>query len=162
MTVFKWPYRKMYYVTHPWKWITTLISNLRCAWQRVTKGYSDYDVYEMYDFILHLIPNMLADMATSEIGAYPGTEEFDTFEKWQDYLMGIAGEFTTLQDDWPESQERNEYAAKWLEELRQKHPIDKELRDKYFGRCKELMEEQNAATRKAFAHLAEHFYGLWI
>ena len=175
-SVFVWPYRKGYYVTHPWEWFAQLWWNLKCAYERAIKGYSCRDVIEMHSFILNLIPDMLEDMATGDIGAYPGNEEFDKFEKWQDYLMGLAGEFRELREDWSES--KNEYAEEFYKKLRQvrretrnknfvsvEYEDDeefKELKELYFSRMKELVQQQDEATRKAFADLASNFYALWI
>ncbi len=175
-SVFVWPYRRSYYVTHPWEWVAQLWWNLKCAYERAVKGYSERDVIEMYNFILNLIPEMLEDMATGDIGAYPGNEEFDKFEKWQDYLMGLAGEFRELREDWGES--KNEYAEEFYKKLREvrretrnknfvsiEYEEDeefKELKELYFDRMKELAQQQNEATHKAFADLASNFYALWI
>ena len=150
--------------------------NLKCGYERATKGYSERDVIEMYSFILNLIPEMLEDMATSDIGAYPGNEEFDKFEKWQDYLMGLAGEFRELRENWCES--KNEYEEafyKKLEETRREtrkgnlvsveYGEDeefKELKELYFDRVRELIQQQKEATNRAFADLASNFYELWI
>ena len=175
-SVFIWPYRKSYYITHPWEWFTQLWWNLKCGYERVMKGYSERDVVEMYSFILNLIPNMLEDMVTGDISAYPGNEEFDKFEKWQDYIMGMAGEFRELREDWCES--KNEYAEEFYKKLREtrretrngnfvnvEYEEDeefKELKELYFDRVRELTQQQNEATRKAFADLASNFYALWI
>lgn len=178
--VFTWPFRARYYIMHPWEWLRTLFGNIKCAWQRATKGYCDYDICDMENYFLILIPEMLEAMATDEIQAYPGNDEFDTFEKWQDWLMGLAGEFKELREmDSDElTDKRNEYADEYFKKLREVRKTIREnsmvrvtyeededfkvIKELYWDRMRELEREKIEKTDKAFAHLAKHFYALWI
>ena len=110
--VFSWPYSRIYYLTHPWKWFAQLWKNLKCGWQRATKGYCDYDVWNMDSWLLELLPPMLRELANDPVGAYPGVEPFETPEKWHYWLLKMAVRFLELQDDWTES--RNEYDEEYM------------------------------------------------
>lgn len=44
---------------------------IRWSYQRITRGYSDYDRWEMFCFLQHLIPEMLRDMRENRSGS-PG------------------------------------------------------------------------------------------
>lgn len=176
--VFSWPYSRNYYLTHPWKWFAQLWKNLKCGWQRATKGYCDYDVWNMDSWMLELLPPMLRELANDPVGAYPGVEPFETPEKWHYWLLKMAVKFLELQDDWTES--RNEYDAEYMRLIDEAKVVEKkedgsvhcnfifkdeeyakELREKWCSRIKELRDAQNAATVAAFSELAEHFYLLW-
>ena len=178
VSVFSWPYSRRYYLTHPWKWFSHLWKIIKSVWQRATRGYCDTDVWNMAYWMLEILPPMLCDLANDKIGAYPGTEPFETPEKWNLWLRSMAAKFLELRDDWPET--RNEYEDEYLRIADEARVIKKqedgmvrcnfifkdeeyakELRDKWFSRMKELRDAQNAATVAAFSELAKHFYLLW-
>ena len=170
LNIFTWPYRKRYYLTHPWEWFRTLFRNIRAAFQRIRCGYCSYDVYDLDHWLLDILPPMLRDIANSEIGAYPGIEPFETPEKWKAWLLDLAARFEELQTDWAET--RNEYEeehSKALNDARviqgnviQYGDIPQELHDKWLARIQELNEEQQKATVEAFKIMSEHFYQLWL
>ena len=174
LNIFTWPYRKRYYLTHPWEWFRTLFRNIRAAFQRIRRGYCSYDVYDLDHWLLDILPPMLRDIANSEIGAYPGVEPFETPEKWKAWLLDLAARFEELQTDWAET--RNEYEEEHSKALNGARvdlakvngcyvhygEIPPELHAKWLARIQELNEEQQKATEEAFKIMSEHFYQLWL
>ena len=177
MNVFRWEYRKSYYLTHPWRFFRDLGYNLKHAWQRATKGYCDTDTYNVDYWLLHTLPNMLREVAFEPYGSYPGKAPFDTEKKWQDWLCDMADRLEDLQEDWAES--RNEYENK-LNELMNKcmttengmtvvkynfnsesNPEIEELRQKWVSRIDELRRLQEEETINVFSELAKYLYWIW-
>ena len=69
----------------PIRWIKTSLRNIKYAWQRAVKGYSDYDLYDLYGFYEHLFVESLRDFAHKTC-SYPGVAPFETCEKWKSYV----------------------------------------------------------------------------
>lgn len=172
MNLFKFPMRLRYYLTKPWRFFRELRYSFKYAWQRATKGYSFYDSMDMDDFLLHVIPGMLRDIANSD--SFPGVEPFDTYEKWQDYCNSLADVFESLQEEnWGKG--RNEWEEEFDKafEVRHLHPnltittdMTKEEADEickmYFEREKELAEERQKLIEDTFIELGHHLTKFWI
>ena len=85
MNVFVWDCTKRYYLLHPWRWFRELGQNLRAAHHRAKYGWCGRDVWNMDDWFLHVIPDMLEHLRKHGCG-YPGHEPFETVDKWNDWL----------------------------------------------------------------------------
>lgn len=171
---FSYPYTRRYYFTHPWTFVRHTYYGFRAMLERARYGYSSDDIFDFSTFLLHIIPRALRDMADSEVGAYPGNDEFDTPEKWDTWLRALALRFSSLQIDW--ATDRNEYYdeyMKWLDDnrietrnadgwLNISYVPNKELQEKFMTRLQELNEQQRDETIAAFQELARNFYQLWI
>ena len=145
------PYTKHFYLTHPWKFLQECWWNIKASWSRCIKGYAGRDVAEMDEFLLYLIPAMLHEMADGD--AYPGNEEFPTYESWQNWCNSLADRFEAVQEkNWDG---HNEWEEKWhsMSPLFIPHPNltttytftaeeAEEVRAKYYAREKELFEER--------------------
>lgn len=163
-------YRKRYYLRKPWRFFHEVGQNIKAGWQRATRGYAGRDVAEMDEFLLHIIPPMLRDLANA--GAYPGNEKFPTKESWQDWLNGLADVFETVQEEnW--SKGRNEWESEWRKARDVFHPysnstltITREdaetIRDAYWAREIELRKERDAIIKDAYSQLAKHHDYLWV
>lgn len=165
-------YRKRYYFRKPWRFFREIGQNINAAWQRATKGYAWRDAAEMDEFLLHIIPGMLREIANG--GAYPGDDEFPTYEAWQDWCNGLADVFESVQEEnWSEG--RNEWESKWrvAQQVFYPHPnltttttITREdaetIRNAYWSREKELREERDAIILDAYNQLAKNHQYLWI
>lgn len=177
LNVFEWPYRPRYYLTHPWKWFGQLGRNLRWAYQRIVRGYADIDVCDMDRYLTRIIPPMLRAMADEKVGAYPGCEPYDTWEKWQAWLRQTADTVESLQEDWAET--KNEYDDAYFNMLQMSKSKDERgytvihfdndndpeviaLKEKWMNRVKELSDQQRQVTHDVFAEIAENFYNLWV
>lgn len=175
MNLFKFPMRLRYYLTKPWRFFRELYYSFKYAWQRATKGYSYYDSMDMDDFLLHVIPGMLRDIANGD--AYPAVEPFDTYEKWEDYCNSLADVFESLQEEnWSEG--RNEWQDKFDTAFTTLHPplhpnitttieyVPTEEANKickmYFEREKELAEERRKLLRNAYSELGKYHDMFWI
>ena len=146
-TLRQFPYNPRYYIKKPWKFFQQCGRNIKRAWQRVTRGYCDSDVWNMDSWLLAILPPMLRQLRDDEVGAYPGVEPFETPEKWERWLGMMADRIELLQDDWGEEVELN-------------YTNDEE-RQKCIARMKELSEYQQATTIEVFTELGRHLYQLW-
>lgn len=175
--LFCFPYKKRYYLLHPWKFFITLWRNIKSGWQRATKGYCHYDLMDMDDWLLHMISHMLRDMGNDI--AYPGNEEFPTMESWQKWLNNLAAKFESARENSPMGPQ-NEFEKEWHALLWNR--VDKNpnitttieydtsrehydlIRKQYFEREKEIYEERNRIVQEAFTELVRdhHFFSLWI
>ena len=138
----------------PWKYPSNWPSNFRVffrqfkwAYQRITKGYCDFDYWDWDTWMSQLIAQSLKELADKTHG-YPGTDQFPTYESWKDYLYNIVNllEFS-LRDDLP-----NEYEEAWMKKWEEKDfdiinredtPEEKEITDKYLA-----IENNNAILKK--------------
>lgn len=166
------PYRKRYYFSHPWKFFYEAWSNIKALFARATKGHAWRDSAEMDEFLLHIIPSMLRDIAKGH--AYPGTEPFETPEKWEDWCNSLADIFESVQEEnWEEG--RNEWQEKWEEAFDILHPIPnfttthdmtqeeaEEICRCYWERQQELWAEREKIIQDAYARLAKYHSMLWI
>lgn len=166
------PYRKRYYLLHPWKLIKEIGTNIQAAWHRATRGWAYSDAAEMNEYLLHLIPELLRQIGDDI--AYPGTEPFETLEKWQDWCNGLADLFVSLQEEnWSEG--RNEWEDKLGEAIEVLYPHPnytttntmtvedaEDVRKLYWEREAELAEERRRLIKNAFTELAKYYDYLWI
>lgn len=54
-----YPYSKRYYLTHPWTFIAATGRNIKAAWQRITRGWSDRDTWSLDTYLLEILPEMV-------------------------------------------------------------------------------------------------------
>ena len=73
-----------------WKIIKFYFGTLKCAWQRMTKGYCYRDVYDLSEFYLELFSASLNELSKTAHG-YP--LDFEDMETWRDYLKEMAKHF---------------------------------------------------------------------
>ena len=165
LSIWQWDYPKTYYLTHPWRWFRELYWNIRNAYCRTTKGYCNIDWMNFDMWFKHIAPQMLRDIAMHG-HAYPGSEPFDTPEKWKSWLHRMADQITYCQDE----DNGNEYAQLYLDELMKnqsrslfndKTPEEKELFEKYYKRSLEVAEEHKQLFEKTMKELVEHWDCLW-
>lgn len=148
---------------------------MRFARQRARKGYAAIDWWNMDNWFLEIIPNMLDELADRRCG-YPGNEEFDTPEKWSTYLHNLANDLRMCTED--ACDKLNEYYKDFLDSfdtrrfseedengnLRvkfQNTPEGEEIAKKYFDRCKEIRDEQETILEEAMLRLAHVLPMLW-
>lgn len=178
--VWNWSYRPRYYLTHPHKWIKELFINKKAAKMRVQLGYCYTDIWNFNDWFTSVAPPMLRHMADYG-SACPGTEPFETPEKWHDWLHAMADRLEECgQDPFEISEKRNQYSDQMHEALRaaqerwkKNHPDEKfsqgqdftpeeeEIRKKYLEREKQLSKEREEFIQKTFTELGKHWDCLW-
>lgn len=78
----------------PWRYPSNWLCNIRqllrlpkYGWQRITRGYCDYDTWNLDSYYSNLISSSIMYLREHTHG-YP--VEFQTFEEWQDTLFNIA------------------------------------------------------------------------
>lgn len=166
------PYVKRFYVSHPWKFLQECWWNIKAGWSRCTKGYAYRDAADMDEFLLHLIPAMLRELANGP--AYPGNDEFPTYESWQMWCNSLANRFENVQEEhWGDG--RNEWETQWHSMMPALLPHPnltttytftteqvEEVREKYYAREKELFEEREQIIQQLYLELAKHHSMLWI
>lgn len=172
-SVFAFPYRKRYYLTHPLKWFKQLGHNIRAAWMRCTRGWCYYDVWDWDNWFMHTVPPMFRHLAEYGCG-YPGFEPFETPEKWHDWLIKMADQIENCTEDAQEK--NNEYYEEYIEHIMDNweppkkdengfytypHHERTELDEKYFAREKELGEKAEEDIKDALNQIGENFYRLW-
>ena len=156
----------------PWKYPSNWIRNTRMffrqfkwAYQRITRGYSDPDYWDMDVHLSKLIAQMLRKLAQDGMG-YPGNEEFPTYESWANHLNEIASLLEYSNSELP-----NEYEEAWLNTWDEKDflktineeqsPEDKEITQKYLDKEVDNDKLKEAATQKALKMIAHIFRNLW-
>ena len=168
LNVFNWSYTKRYYLTHPWRWIKELWWSIKAAYRRARYGWCYCDVWNWDDWFCSVVPPMLRHMADHG-SAYPGSEPFDTPEKWHAWLHKMADTIERLNyDDWME--DLNEYSEDY-EKSFDEHPNltmsnsstlpKEELRRKYYERCKEIHKMRPQVLEEFGKEFFKHFDCLW-
>ena len=179
LSVWTFPYRKSYYLTHPWKWFKDIYWNIRNFWHRGRYGYAYIDVWNFCDWYPRVAAEALRYLAKHNSG-YPGTKPWETIEEWREYLNYLANRLERCADsqDICFGEERNEY----------KDPLDKimtetyhrkdnedgtvstwhefndeqeEIRKKYWEREKEIRDADQAYNEKTFQWLGEDLPRIW-
>ena len=160
-TVWYWAYPKKYYLKHPWRWFRELGWNIRNAWHRTTKGYCNTDWMNFDMWFKHIAPKMLREMAMCGHGYH-----FDTPEQWSSWLHRMADQIEKCQDE----DYGNEYYQPFIDALmkdpqsiltKEETAEEKELREKYYKRSLEVMEEQKKLFKDTMYEMLEHWDCLW-
>ena len=175
-SVWKLPYGKRYYLTHPWKWFHDVWQNITDAYRRARYGWTYCDAWNWNTWFLEVTPAMLRHIAKYG-NAYPGFPPFDGergYEKWHDWLNEVADLLESGQEDWQD--EHNEYYEDFIKEISEErnntftdengwvhHKARErtELDDKYYARSKELAEQGNKNIHTALSMISEHFWEIW-
>lgn len=161
LNVFQWPYRTRYYLTHPWKWFSQLWRNIKAAYHRIRYGWCSWDVWDWDSWFCSTTSSMLRYM-TDHGSAYPGSEPFDTPEKWHDWLYEMAHKIERLQyDDWME--DNNEYSKEYIESFENDWYSERqeEIRKKYYARCGEIHKTRQQMLEDFGKEFFKHFDCLW-
>ena len=151
-------YTKRYYLTHPYKFIRECWINLKNAWYRATRGWSYQDLWNMNDYLIDIMIDMLRNLARDHC-AYPGIEPFETPEKWTSWLYYIAGELEASKED--NYERRNEYYDEYMKQFEDKNYESTEIDKLYFARDKELATEARERRTKALIEVIKFWDYLW-
>lgn len=60
--------------------------------ERLKEGISEYDCWDLDDYLIHIIIVGLKKLANTTIG-YPGFAPYETHEKWVEYLQDLSKRF---------------------------------------------------------------------
>ena len=133
-----------------WNWRHPIrkLKNWKMDWkfarQRVRRGYCDSDWWDLDNWLLEVLPNMLEELA-DKADTYPGYREFDTFEKWQSYLRQLACDLRECSSD--AAERMNEYSGTYSNE--------------YFARAREIKEYQDKLREDVGVRLFRVLPHLW-
>ena len=151
---------------------------LKHAKQRIKKGYSYRDVYDIQYWFLEIMPQMLEDLANEKYAGVP----MDIFIKFQEENKDLSKEEAELiaETSWRSTlrtiayylregneptQEKNEYNDKMFANWRMddKLPTDneKELREKWLARELEIEEYRKKQLKKGLEMFCENIERLW-
>ena len=179
LSVWSYPYKKTYYLTHPWKWMKDLYWNMRNFIHRGRYGYAYVDVWNFCDWYPRVGAEALRYLARHNSG-YPGTKPWNTMEEWREYLEYLANRLQRCADsqDILFGQERNEYQEE-LDEIMKKRlvithnddgsvthshtltPEEEEIRKKYWAREKEIRDADQTYIEETYKWLAEDLGHMW-
>ena len=179
LSVWTYPYRKSYYLTHPWKWWHDTYWNFRNFWHRGKYGFAYVDVWGWSEWWPRVGAAALKYMAEKGSG-YPGHEPWETPEKWKDYLNKLSDLLNWSADsqDILYTEDLNEY-SKEMDEIHKRASRRKEnedgtvttwldmsvkdkiIRDKYFAREKELQEEFDKNRAEIFKEIGNNLPRFW-
>jgi hypothetical protein len=171
-SVWTFPYSKLYYLTHPWRWFRQLWQNCHDAYRRARYGWTYTDVWNWDDWFLRTAVPMLRYLADHN-QAYPLYEEFDTPEKWQQWLRRMADLLESGDEYWQDA--HNEYYKDYMDSfnINWRHPVQEkdsnviitatseELQRKYLARAKELSLAGEKNVIEAFNEIGKKFHAIW-
>lgn len=179
LSVWSYPFRKTYYLTHPWKWIHDTYWNFRNWIHRANYGYAYVDVWNFCDWYPRVGAEALCYLAAHNSG-WPGTDPWKTPEEWREYLEYLANrlERCANSQDICFGEDRNEYREeldKIMERRKQRTehedgsvtishtltPEEEEIRKKYWEREKEIRDADQAYNVKTFRWLGEDLPFIW-
>ena len=109
--------------------------------QRITRGFSDWDWWDLDYFLCNLLAKSLRHYAIHTIGWSMNLAS--TFEEYQERILRLADMFEEM--------------ANWEETH---NPTEEDIANG-FNWYKENSEQLDALTKKAFTELGEVFWSLW-
>ena len=143
---------------HPSQWfknIKLFFRQFKYAWQRITRGFCDADIWNLKRYYENLFHATLTHFANN-LHSAPNNfyDEELSVGPWQDYLREMARHFYNA--DMTNDVLENEYKeAHWL------NPDNEELSKQYFSREHEIAEWCNEELKKGLDMLQEVFEDLW-
>ena len=158
-------YRKSYYLAHPWKFFKELWIGAKNAYHRMRYGYAYVDAWNMAESWCEMGANMLLHIAKHGSG-YPGSEPFDTPEKWHDHLCDLAAKLRKFANFEIATQDENGYWPAFEEKILCKNPKnlttdELDLRAKYYAREKEIWRDLQRETEETFTMIGKNLYSYW-
>ena len=161
----------IYHLEHPIIFARHFWKALKCSYERITKGYCSYDVWNLNDWLLSILPEMFDKLRTEGHG-YPCYGEINTIEKWEEHLKYLAIHLRELQkNNW---EKRNEYAdifyriPKPIKKTKEgiatffgDAEYDEEIKEKFIAREKELAAERMNLLKEIGLLIFENLDNYW-
>lgn len=157
-------YRPLYCLRHPLYWLRQKSRQFKWAYQRVKYGWAESDAWDIDDWFIKTVPQMLRHMAY-EGHSYPGNEEFPTFTSWQQKLVEVANDIEASDEEYMDM--ANEYYKDYMDELKNWQYDNRtlmsktEVQEKYFARRRDLAAEADVRLKRAFDFILKNFHHLW-
>lgn len=154
----------------PWKYIGNwkenidiFLRNFKWAYQRITRGFSDYDAWDLDSHMTELWCQSLLYLAEHTHG-YPGTDEFPTYEAWQSYLYKIVELLRKSQEDYKCDEYVNKYEKNYdaiTKVWGTRTPEEEEIVKKYLDE-EARIDTARTNYRNQALDMIKHVYGhLW-
>ena len=165
LNVFNNTYYRWRYPSCWWRNIKIFFNSFSAAYQRITRGFCWWDVWDFDTHLAELMAQGLTVLADEGWG-YPGDEEFPTKESWEDYLHQIVKLLRFYLDDQYNEYEED-WAATWEDKSfeegsnHKKSLEEQEITDKFLNRQAEIENEQYAAALKALSMITHVWGNLW-
>ena len=169
-----------YSLKHPVKNVKLFFRHIKWSWQRIHRGYSDYDVGDIDIWFNLIIPDMLLDFKNNAEG-YPMRLQYEFYEKhkeeigmsYEDFLASIS-EFSPTHNEWSELMEEQcrKRGGDIIDEMRflflesnentcTKYPYYEMNSYEYSRKYDEICNYRRECRRKAFDLFCEWFECLW-
>lgn len=127
--------------------IKQFFKNCKYAWQRATKGYSDWDTWSLGTYYSDIISNSMTQFA-NETNSYPCGM---TYDEWVEKIRSIAHKIKAS----------NDYEDKYWEEISLLSDLELERPECVNKHLKEE-KEANKITAEGYKKLADIIYLLWL
>lgn len=179
LSVWSYPYRKTYYLTHPWKWWHDTYWNIRNWIHRANKGFAYIDCWNFCTYYPRVGAEALRYLARHN-NSYPGTKPWNTMKEWREYLEYLANRLQRCADsqDILFGEDRNEYKDELNEIMKQREkrvenadgsitvshtltPEEEEIRKKYWEREAEIRNADSAYIRETYKWIGEDLQHFW-
>lgn len=127
------------------------------AYQRVTRGYADCDLWDLDDYYLTLFTNTLNSFADNTI-SYPGNKQFPSYESWIKYVRELALDFL-------KANEANDFFNHpkediWWEQAQQGEPTKEAVHD-MVNESNAIAQMRERSLHKGLDKFKDNFYHLW-
>lgn len=162
LNVFKYGYDSW---SRPANWghnFANFFRNIKRAWSRATKGYCDWDVWDLDSYFATMMRDAIRALANTT-HSYPFRYEEDghemTYEEWIQHLNGIADNFDIYLSGMPNKYEND------FDKVIRNDPLvsgkEEEIRNKYYQEEKAIFSRRNEAFDRAMEDLNKYKGGLW-
>lgn len=155
-------YNKKYCIFHPWKVIMHKCRDIKCAWQRATKGYCFRDIWAIDNWFTNVFPKMIEELIEVHHG-YP-TDLTD--DEWVEVLKKMSKSFRNANED--KTEFRNPYEEEYLgtldfdlETCQLTCSAGEELEEKYRDFEKQKAEFMRKSLDEGMQLFNKYFYDLW-
>ena len=152
---------------YPSNWIRNarvFFRQFKWAYQRVTRGFCDYDVWDLDTHMTELFAQTIEHLANTS-HSYPGNTEFPTPESWDNYLREIVAKLRYSLGELP-----NEYEEAWLktwqdkdlcDALNNKTPEEKMITKAYLDKEIQNENKKDKALHEALDMITHVWGHLW-
>lgn len=162
--------------TRPWSLAKYIKRSLKWSWQRITRGFSDGDIWWMQAYLQMLLPDMLQYLKDHRMGSpvclghTDKPEDDSCHEEWDKVLDQMI--FLWRESYEYSSSKKNPYIEEYMEILDKygpdtgfammwNNPKYKKTLDKYEKAEGEINQYREECKDKALDMLKEYFYYLW-
>ena len=150
--------------------IKQFFHNVRFAWQRATRGYCDFDLFDLDSFYSQLFVDSLEDFTKNLHGAPMEFYDFehDSCQPWSDYIKEMRQHFYNSIEENEVQKNEIEYNHSFeidreTGELRNTDTSlqNEEARAKWLAREQEIQAWRDAELAKGMQMLEKVYHGLW-